>query len=193
MGEQPVSTLYLKIFCGVFVIALIGTMLFYIARFEKRYGLTPVTIGKARGVNLFMEQSLLVMFGLWIAILFYYSFAEKSFRQTDLIALRQTWMQVIGILFSITGLIVIAVAIPQMGEAWRIGIDEQQPQLAFVKTGLFAVLPHPIYSGVMLIATGFFLMLPNALTLALWLVSLFGTSVQMKLEEDFLISHFRQS
>lgn len=184
-------SVYLKIFCGSLVVSFIGTMLFYILRFERRYGVTPVTIRKATGINLFMEQSLLMMLGLWIALLLYYAVAEDAFRQTDLPALRQDWLQVTGVIFSMTGFVLIAVAIPQMGEAWRVGIDVGQPQTSRITAGLFAVLPHPIYNGVMLIATGFFLMLPNALSLALWLTSVFGTAVQMKLEEDFVRLHFK--
>lgn len=72
-----------------------------------------------------------------------------------------------------------------MGKSWRIGIDAgAAPPL--VRTGLFAISRNPIFLGMRVSLLGLFLVLPNAVTLAVLLVAETLIQVQVRLEEEHL-------
>lgn len=79
----------------------------------------------------------------------------------------------------------IVAAQAQMGRSWRIGIDTRaQPPL--VQTGLFARSRNPIFLGMRVALLGFFLVLPNALTLAVLAAGEVLMQMQVRLEEQHL-------
>ena len=86
-------------------------------------------------------------------------------------------------------LIWIVLAQAHMGQSWRIGIDTgSRPPL--VRTGLFGRSRNPIFLGMRLNLAGLFLMLPNAFTLAAFLLGEALIQVQVRLEEAHLSSVF---
>ena len=72
-----------------------------------------------------------------------------------------------------------------MGKSWRIGVDYENPT-EFVERGLFRHSRNPIFAGIMLSVIGFFLLLPNALTLLIMMLDLALIQVQIRLEEEHL-------
>jgi protein-S-isoprenylcysteine O-methyltransferase Ste14 len=84
-------------------------------------------------------------------------------------------------------LVWIVVAQIQMGNAWRIGVD-QQTATELVDQGLFALSRNPIFLGMRINLLGLFLVLPTAATLAIWLVGDVLMQIQVRLEEDHLLS-----
>lgn len=73
----------------------------------------------------------------------------------------------------------------QMGSSWRIGIDGgTRPPL--VTTGLFAISRNPIFLGMRVSLLGLFLVLPNALSLAILAAGEILIQVQVRLEEQHL-------
>ena len=79
----------------------------------------------------------------------------------------------------------VVIAQAQMGKSWRIGIDaEGAPPL--VRAGLFAISRNPIFLGMRASLLGLFLVLPNAVTLAVLLVAETLIQVQVRLEEEHL-------
>lgn len=83
----------------------------------------------------------------------------------------------------------IVVAQAHMGRSWRIGIDTgSRPPL--VRTGLFGRSRNPIFLGMRLNLAGLFLVMPNALTLAAFLLGEAMIGVQVRLEEAHLSSVF---
>ena len=82
-------------------------------------------------------------------------------------------------------LVWVVIAQAQMGRSWRIGIDaEAQPPL--VRSGLFSWCRNPIFLGMRLSLAGMFLVMPNAVTLAIALVGEVLMQVQVRLEEEHL-------
>ncbi|WP_420644526.1 methyltransferase family protein [Candidatus Leptofilum sp.] len=91
----------------------------------------------------------------------------------------------VGILLLILAFPWVLISQAQMGSSWRIGIDEQN-QTALVTQGIFRFSRNPIFLGVRLNLLGWFLIMPNAFTLALWLLGDVSIQIQIFLEENHL-------
>jgi protein-S-isoprenylcysteine O-methyltransferase Ste14 len=101
-----------------------------------------------------------------------------------------SWLQLEGISLAgwvllIISLVLIVIAQADMAQSWRIGFDASaQPQL--VSNGLFAQSRNPIFLGMRINMLGLFLVLPNAVTLAIVLLGEALIAVQVRLEEEYL-------
>lgn len=80
----------------------------------------------------------------------------------------------------------------QMHHSWRIGVDYDS-KTELVTHGLFRWSRNPIYLGILLTFTGYFLVLPNALTFCLTTLIFVSIHFQVRLEEEFLDSQHGQS
>ena len=72
------------------------------------------------------------------------------------------------------------------GALLALGIDEQHPT-ELRTTGLFAISRNPIFLGLIVVLIGFFLLLPNALTLVVLIAGYLLIQIQIRLEETFLL------
>ena len=94
-------------------------------------------------------------------------------------------LQWIGLGMSACSMIMIWIAQGQMGSSWRIGIDRSE-RTELIQRGLFRFSRNPIFLGILMSFAGFFLMVPNAVTLTLGAVSYVSIQTQVRLEEDYL-------
>ena len=94
-----------------------------------------------------------------------------------------------GLFLLITTLIWIWLSQTQMGKAWRIGIDGAEKS-ELITNGVFSLTRNPIFLGIKLNAFGFFLVLPNAITLAILLLGNLLIDVQVRLEENHLTDKY---
>lgn len=95
----------------------------------------------------------------------------------------------IGWAVLVAALVWVVLAQAQMGSSWRIGIDTgSRPPL--VREGVFAISRNPIFLGMRASLLGFFLVLPNAFTLAALLLGEALVQVQVRLEEEHLRTIF---
>ena len=75
-----------------------------------------------------------------------------------------------------------------MGDSWRIGVDADE-RTALVTGGLFGHVRNPIFSFVLLSASGLLLLVPNALALCAVALTLAGIQIQVRaVEEPYLLS-----
>ena len=95
------------------------------------------------------------------------------------------FLQRLGVAMMSAALVIIVVAQGQMGESWRIGVDYDH-STEFVQRGLFKYSRNPIFAGIMLSVVGYFLVLPNAITLLIMMLDLVLIQVQIRLEEQHL-------
>jgi protein-S-isoprenylcysteine O-methyltransferase Ste14 len=95
----------------------------------------------------------------------------------------------VGWTLLMVSLLVITIAQANMGRAWRIGIDHTSTPI-LAREGLFRWSRNPIFLGLRLNLLGLFLILPNAATLAIWLVGEALMQVQVRLEEEHLARTF---
>ena len=91
----------------------------------------------------------------------------------------------VGIFFLIISLFWIWVAQTQMGKSWRIGIDEQR-KTELITTGMFSISRNPIFLGMKVNLLGFFLVIPNAITLTVVVTGFALLNIQVRLEEQHL-------
>jgi protein-S-isoprenylcysteine O-methyltransferase Ste14 len=87
----------------------------------------------------------------------------------------------------LASLVWLLIAQAQMGSSWRIGIDSQH-RTDLIRSGLFGLSRNPIFLAMRLNLLGFFLVLPCAATLALWVAGELLIQIQVRLEEQHLSS-----
>lgn len=97
--------------------------------------------------------------------------------------LEQAWLVMLGVILMVIALLIAVVAQGQMGASWRIGVDHEN-STELVNRGLFQYSRNPIFCAIMLSVLGFFLVLPNAITLLIVMLDLLLIEVQIRLEED---------
>ena len=93
--------------------------------------------------------------------------------------------QLLGMAIMIIALPWIVIAQSQMGASWRIGIDHDE-KTEFIENGLFRHSRNPIFVGVIFLSFGFFLVLPNPLTLTILMLDIALIQIQVAMEEQFL-------
>lgn len=94
-------------------------------------------------------------------------------------------LQYIGFAFIHLALLWIVVAQVQMSNSWRVGIDHSA-KTELKSNGLFSVSRNPVFLGMLVTLAGLFLILPNSITLLVFVVSTLLFQVQVRLEEEYL-------
>ncbi len=85
----------------------------------------------------------------------------------------------IGIGLLILSLAWTVIAQMQMGNSWRIGIDEEK-KTALIQTGVFSFSRNPIFLGMSITSIGFFLTIPNAATLLILVLGFVLMQIQVR-------------
>ena len=184
-------TTLLKIFLPIYFLLFFGLAMFwrsYIA--WKRTGINPYKLGNGDTVHDFVGKLFRLTLIVTALIVFVFSFLEGFYRWLSPI----TWMNssmliIIGIALLVLALIWVLVAQLQMGDSWRIGIDEKS-ESALVQHGLFGVSRNPIFLGMLVMLVGMLLILPTAATLTVSALGFVLIHVQVRLEEDFLAEKY---
>ena len=94
-----------------------------------------------------------------------------------------------GLILLTLGLVQAAVAIQQMGSAWRVGIDYKTPG-PLVSRGLFARVRHPIYGGMLLATAGLAAVTADLVSIGVAATTWVSLPVQARLEEEFLLARY---
>jgi len=91
----------------------------------------------------------------------------------------------VGLILLLLSLVWVLLAQGQMGNSWRIGIDGEH-ETALVTRGVYGRSRNPIFLGMRVNLLGLFLVIPNAVTFAIWILGDVLIQVQAYLEEEFL-------
>ena len=85
------------------------------------------------------------------------------------------------------GLLTTVVAQFAMGDSWRIGVDESE-RTELVTSGPFTTVRNPIFSGMIPVAIGLALMVPNFVSIAAVVALIAALEIQTRLvEEPYLL------
>ena len=156
-------------------------------RVYKRTGINPVTFKGADNAHDYIGKLFKVVMGVLTLVVIVYAFAPEFYSYLLPVPwLENQIIKFIGVVLLILSLGWIVSAQIQMGNSWRIGIDEEK-KTALVSTGVFAISRNPIFLGMIITLIGFFLAIPNALTLLVLAVGFVLMQIQVRLEEEFLI------
>jgi protein-S-isoprenylcysteine O-methyltransferase Ste14 len=154
----------------------------------KRTGVNPYVLGTTDDAHGFIGRLFRLTVLATVLVVLIYTFLPRWYEYlTPILWLEHPFVTGVGVVLLLLSLIWIVIAQAQMGNAWRIGVD-QNTATDLVDHGLFAVSRNPIFLGMRINLLGLFLVLPTAATLAIWLVGDVLMQIQVRLEEAHLIS-----
>ncbi|MDR2428236.1 MAG: isoprenylcysteine carboxylmethyltransferase family protein, partial [Candidatus Margulisbacteria bacterium] len=107
------------------------------------------------------------------------------------ILLEARWLKITGLFLCYGGLLLFLSALLSFGQAWRIGIDENNSP-ALVTTGIFKYSRNPIFLFMDLYFAGIALIYPGLFFILAALLVLPGLHLQILREEKFLQNKFGQ-
>ncbi len=175
------------------IFLLLYLLLFYGAAFFGRSwlawrqtGINPYRLTARTGLEGYLARGYRLIFAvLALAVLLWIFVEPARVWMGPLLWLERLPVQIAGAALMTAALLWVLAAQAQMGASWRIGIDDENPT-GLVVRGLFARSRNPIFLGMRASLAGLFLMAPNAVLLACWLVGDVLIQVQVFLEEQHL-------
>jgi protein-S-isoprenylcysteine O-methyltransferase Ste14 len=99
------------------------------------------------------------------------------------------WLKYVGIIFCCIGLIIFSLSLIAFGNAWRIGIDENNSN-ELVTGGIFKYSRNPIFLFMDLYFIGIMLIYPTILFIIVAICTVAGLHLQIVREEKFLQNKF---
>jgi protein-S-isoprenylcysteine O-methyltransferase Ste14 len=100
--------------------------------------------------------------------------------------LTAVWIQVAGIGVATVGIAATVYAQLEMGDSWRIGVDEQETT-TLVHTGVFGRVRNPIYTAMFTFGLGIALVTPNLVACAGFILLVATIELQVRrVEEPYL-------
>lgn len=177
----------LKIILPIYAILFYGVAFFWRSyQTWKKTGVNPYRLTATEDIHGFTGKAYRLISMASAVVLVIFVFLDGLYAYlTPIPWLEIFWLDVLGVVLLFASLTWILVAQMQMGNAWRIGIDDENPT-DLVTTGIFRLSRNPIFLGVRLNFLGLFLVLPNAVTLAIWLLGDVMLQIQVLLEEEYL-------
>jgi protein-S-isoprenylcysteine O-methyltransferase Ste14 len=156
-------------------------------RFHKTYAKNPIVLGSAGTPHGFLARLSSLLSPAIGAVTMLFAISPRTY----VAWLRPfSWYgspgaRLLGLGTLLVALLLAALGQSQMGPSWRVGIETDEKTI-IVRRGLYRYSRNPIYLGMILIAIGYFLILPDPLTLVLLAEACTLFSVQVRLEEQHL-------
>ena len=96
------------------------------------------------------------------------------------------WIQIAGIVLAVLGIVLTVWAQLDMGDSWRVGVDESETT-ALVHTGMFGRVRNPIYTAMLTFDFGIALVAPNFVTITGLVLAVAALELQVRrVEEPYL-------
>ncbi len=179
----------LKYFLPLYLLAYFGAAFFWRSYIVwKRTGVNPVVFKGTDDAHDFIGRMFKFLFALIVAVVLVNSFwpsAYLCFMPIDW--LERACVKWVGVALLLLSLIWTVLAQGEMGESWRIGID-QTHRTDLIQSGVFSLSRNPIFLGMMVTLLGLFLVIPNAFTMLSFVLGVVLIQIQVRLEEEFLAS-----
>lgn len=152
----------------------------------KKTGINPVVFKGSDSAHDFIGRVFKLLFVLVVAVVLVYSFLPDAYQYLlPMPWLERPWIRSTGVILLIASLAWTVLAQAQMGESWRIGIDDAH-KTRLVNTGVFGISRNPIFLGMIVTLFGLFLVIPNAFSLLGVMMGVVVINIQVRLEEEFL-------
>lgn len=152
----------------------------------KRTGVNPLVFKGTDNAHDYIGRVFKLLFATVVAAVAVYSISEQLYQYlTPITWLERPGLQAAGVLLLLASLAWTVAAQAQMGESWRIGLDEEH-RTPLVRKGVFSLSRNPIFLGMISTLLGLFLVIPNAVTLLVLGLGAVLIQIQVRLEEEFL-------
>jgi protein-S-isoprenylcysteine O-methyltransferase Ste14 len=152
----------------------------------KQTGINPVVLKQTDSAHDFIGRVFKILFATIVMVVLVYSFWPSAYQYfVPIVWLERSWLIWSGIALLLLSLIWTVLAQAQMGESWRIGIDEEY-RTPLVTSGVFGWSRNPIFVGMKITLLGLFLIIPNPLTLPAFVMGVVLIQIEVRLEKDFL-------
>ncbi len=181
----------LKIFLPIYFVLFFGLAMFWRSYLAwKRTGVNPYKLGNGDTVHDFVGKLFRLTLIAIALIMLAFTFSESIYTILMPIPwLDSTVLGIIGLILLVSALLWVLIAQIQMGNSWRIGIDEKTTS-PLVRHGLFVISRNPIFLGMLVMLIGLILTLPTALTLLVTVLGIALIHIQVRLEEPFLLEQY---
>ncbi|MDZ7290321.1 MAG: isoprenylcysteine carboxylmethyltransferase family protein [candidate division KSB1 bacterium] len=152
----------------------------------KRTGVNPYMLGKADNAHDFVGMLFRLTMAAIVIVIILRAVSSKAYAYlAPILWLDRSMLKYAGLLLLAASLIWTLLAQAQMGNSWRIGIDANT-KTPLVTHGIFGISRNPIFLGMRITLLGFFLLLPNAVTLTTLVLGEALMQIQVRLEEEYL-------
>jgi protein-S-isoprenylcysteine O-methyltransferase Ste14 len=178
---------YLQFYLPLYVL-LYFLIIFVIptVRVYRQTGVNPVRFGKSDNAHDYIGGVMKIILALMVLAVGFYTAGDMYRYLCPMDYLHLNWLKYAGLVLIHVSLIWIMTAQYQMKQSWRIGIDEAH-KTSLVTEGLFSISRNPIFLGMILTTLGIFLLIPNAITLLVAVMTYFVIQIQIRLEEEYLL------
>ncbi|HEY1025161.1 MAG TPA: isoprenylcysteine carboxylmethyltransferase family protein [Sphingobacteriaceae bacterium] len=183
-----VTEAFIKVFSlTFFFLYLLIAFAWPTVRTYKSTGVNPVTFGTSDTAHDFIGRWFKILIGLTLISIITSWFPDGAYQYlSPFTYLLIPVLHLVGVVLGVLSLVWISIAQFQMGNSWRIGLDHQN-KTQLIRHGLFGISRNPVFLGMLVSLLGFFLLLPNALTLLVLVCGYVLIQIQIRLEEDFLV------
>lgn len=152
----------------------------------KKTGINPYVLKNADDAYGYIGFAFRVNFVLNLVAIISFAFLPQTYKYlAPFDWLDNFYLKVFGLVLQFVAFIWLVIAQGQMGKSWRVGIDKKH-ETELVQQGLFTVSRNPIFLGMRIALLGFFLTIPNAITLLSLGLGNSLMQIQIRLEEEHL-------
>jgi protein-S-isoprenylcysteine O-methyltransferase Ste14 len=182
--------LTLRIFLPSFFILYVLTgHTFAVASFKKKYGFDPTRVGRHDPVMKLGESSRNAIFAVVFLMTFAYAAQPRLLDYLGPIrVLDVTAVRLVGVIVLVGSLVLVRRSQVDLRDSWRLGLDLAAAPTDLITSGLYARSRNPVYVGMLATCLGLFLVLPNAVTLAIVAVAFVLLQVRIRVEEQYLLN-----
>ena len=153
----------------------------------KKTGVNPVVFKGSDSAHDFIGRVFKALFAVIVVVVVIYAFVPGGYEYLlPFHWFEVRWMRLTGIVLLLISLAWTILAQAQMGNSWRIGIDDEH-KTELIQSGVFSLSRNPIFVGMTLTLLGLFLVIPNVGTLVTLLVGVILIGIQVRLEEEYLM------
>jgi protein-S-isoprenylcysteine O-methyltransferase Ste14 len=169
-----------------FTVYLAAALLWPTWRTWKRTGINPYALGNSGKATDYIGVMFRYSFAACVGVLIAYALWPVAYGYLAPIKwLMRPALVYVGLGLLAASLVWTVIAQASLGKSWRIGIDTVN-ETELVKVGVYRISRNPIFLGMRATLLGFFLVLPNAVMLAVVVLGEALIQIQVRLEEEFL-------